>query len=97
MEAVILIGVQGSGKSTFCKQRFYDTQIDIFISMIKNYLGVGLIAAFFAGALAFVFVPMITGYPEWKQDNRDLKLTLIIAILGFIIGVILEYSRSRKR
>jgi predicted kinase len=25
MEAVILIGIQGSGKSTFCRERFFDT------------------------------------------------------------------------
>jgi predicted kinase len=25
MEAVILCGIQGTGKSTFCRERFFDT------------------------------------------------------------------------
>ena len=36
MEAVIFIGVQGSGKSTFCKQRFYDTHIRINLDMLRT-------------------------------------------------------------
>lgn len=36
MEAVIFIGVQGSGKSTFCKQRFYDTHIRINQDMLRT-------------------------------------------------------------
>ncbi len=36
MESVILIGVQGSGKSTFCKQRFYDTLIRINLDMLRT-------------------------------------------------------------
>ena len=36
MEAVIFIGVQGSGKSTFCKHRFYDTHIRINLDMLRT-------------------------------------------------------------
>lgn len=36
MEAVILIGIQASGKSTFCKQRFYDTHIRINLDMLRT-------------------------------------------------------------
>jgi predicted kinase len=36
MEAVLLIGIQGSGKSTFCRQRFYDTHIRINLDMLKT-------------------------------------------------------------
>jgi predicted kinase len=36
MEAVIFTGVQGSGKSTFCKQRFYDTHIRINLDMLRT-------------------------------------------------------------
>lgn len=36
MEAVILIGVQGAGKSTFFKQRFVDTHIRINGDMLKT-------------------------------------------------------------
>ena len=36
MEAVIFIGVQASGKSTFCKQRFYDTHLRINLDMLRT-------------------------------------------------------------
>ena len=36
MEAVILIGIQGSGKSTFCRDRLFDTHIRINLDMLKT-------------------------------------------------------------
>lgn len=36
MELVIFIGVQASGKSTFCKQEFYDTHIRINGDMLRT-------------------------------------------------------------
>lgn len=36
MEAVILIGVQGSGKSTFYRQRFSDTHVRINLDMLRT-------------------------------------------------------------
>jgi predicted kinase len=36
MEAVILIGVQASGKSTFYKQRFVDSHIRINLDMLRT-------------------------------------------------------------
>ncbi|MDR1537284.1 MAG: AAA family ATPase [Clostridiales bacterium] len=36
MDAVILVGVQASGKSEFCKQRFYKTHIIINLDMLKT-------------------------------------------------------------
>ncbi|MCU0238592.1 MAG: hypothetical protein MUC29_04050 [Pyrinomonadaceae bacterium] len=36
MEAVIFIGVQASGKSTFCKQMFYDSHIRINLDMLRT-------------------------------------------------------------
>ncbi|HKX31544.1 MAG TPA: AAA family ATPase [Blastocatellia bacterium] len=36
MEAVILIGVQGSGKSTFCRERFFETHVRINLDMLKT-------------------------------------------------------------
>ena len=36
MEAVIFIGIQGSGKSTFFKQRFFDTHIRINLDMLRT-------------------------------------------------------------
>lgn len=36
MEAVILVGIQGSGKSTFFKDRFYDSHIRINLDMLRT-------------------------------------------------------------
>ena len=36
MEAVILVGVQGAGKSTFYRQRFFDTHVRINLDMLKT-------------------------------------------------------------
>jgi predicted kinase len=36
MEAIIFIGIQGSGKSTFYKQRFADSHVRINLDMLKT-------------------------------------------------------------
>jgi predicted kinase len=36
MEAVIFIGIQGSGKSTFYRQRFFDTHVRLSLDMLKT-------------------------------------------------------------
>jgi predicted kinase len=36
MEAVIFIGIQGSGKSSFFKERFFDTHVRISLDMLRT-------------------------------------------------------------
>ncbi|HEY4817847.1 MAG TPA: ATP-binding protein [Candidatus Acidoferrum sp.] len=36
MEAVILVGVQGSGKSTFYREHFFDTHVRINLDMLRT-------------------------------------------------------------
>lgn len=36
MEAVIFVGIQGAGKSTFFKQRFFDSHIRINLDMLRT-------------------------------------------------------------
>jgi len=36
VEAVILIGIQGSGKSTFYRERFFDTHVRISLDLLKT-------------------------------------------------------------
>ena len=36
MEAVIFVGIQGSGKSTFFKEQFFDTHIRINLDMLRT-------------------------------------------------------------
>lgn len=37
MEAIIFIGIQASGKSTFYKQRFFDTHVRINLDMLRTH------------------------------------------------------------
>ncbi|HEY6066075.1 MAG TPA: AAA family ATPase [Thermoanaerobaculia bacterium] len=36
MEAVLFIGIQGSGKSSFYRERFFDTHVRISLDMLKT-------------------------------------------------------------
>ena len=36
MEAVIFVGLQGAGKSTFYKERFFDTHLRISVDLLKT-------------------------------------------------------------
>src|SRR5678815_5935772 len=36
MEAIILVGIQASGKSSFYKERFFDTHVRINLDMLKT-------------------------------------------------------------
>jgi predicted kinase len=36
MEAVILIGIQGTGKSTFCRERLFHTHVRISLDMLQS-------------------------------------------------------------
>ncbi len=36
MEVVLLIGLQASGKSTFCKKRFFDSHVRLNLDMLKT-------------------------------------------------------------
>src|SRR5437899_12978378 len=36
MEAVIFVGVQGSGKTTFYRERFFDTHVRINLDMLRT-------------------------------------------------------------
>ena len=52
---VLLMGVQASGKSTFCRERFYDTHVRINLDMLKTrYREELLVRALFASKTPFV-------------------------------------------
>ena len=55
MEAIILVGVQGSGKSTFYRQHFFDTHVRINLDMLRTrYREKLLLAACLAAKQPFV-------------------------------------------
>lgn len=54
-EAVIFVGVQGSGKSTFYRERFFDTHVRINLDMLRTRLKEQLLlTACLAGKQSFV-------------------------------------------
>jgi len=55
MEAVIFVGVQGSGESTFYRERFFDTHVRINLDMLRTrHREQLLLAACLAGNQPFV-------------------------------------------
>lgn len=55
MEAVIFIGIQGAGKSTFFRERFFDTHVRINLDMLRTRRREGtLLAACLQSGQAFV-------------------------------------------
>jgi predicted kinase len=55
MEAVIFIGIQGSGKSTFFRERFFDTHVRINLDMLRTrHREELLLAACLAAGQSFV-------------------------------------------
>ncbi len=55
MEAILLIGIPGSGKSTFYRERFFDTHVRINLDMLKTrHREMILIQACLAGKQSFV-------------------------------------------
>lgn len=45
MEVIILSGIQGAGKSTFCRERYWDTHVRINLDMLRTRHREGLIFA----------------------------------------------------
>jgi predicted kinase len=55
MEAVIFIGIQGSGKSTFFRERFFDTHVRVNLDMLRTRRREELlVAACLEGGQSFV-------------------------------------------
>ena len=55
MEAVIFIGIQGSGKSSFFRERFFDTHVRINLDMLRTRRREELlVAACLGGGQSFV-------------------------------------------
>src|SRR3984957_7129479 len=55
MEAIIFIGIQGSGKSTFFRERFFDSHVRINLDMLRSRRREELlVAACLEGGQSFV-------------------------------------------
>lgn len=61
MEAVIFVGIQGSGKSTFFKERFFDSHIRINLDMLRT-----------RHREALLFGACLEGKQKFVLDNTNL-------------------------
>lgn len=75
MEAVIFVGVQGSGKSTFYRERFFDTHVRINLDMLRTrHREQLLLAACLAGKQPFVIDntnPLPTDRARYIEPARE--------------------------
>ncbi|HEX3544687.1 MAG TPA: AAA family ATPase [Candidatus Acidoferrum sp.] len=74
MEAVIFIGIQGSGKSTFFRERFFDTHVRINLDMLRTrHREELLLAACLAAGQSFVIDntnPLPTDRARYLERTR---------------------------
>jgi predicted kinase len=99
MEAIILSGIQGAGKSTYCHERLWDTHIRINYDMLKTrYRESLLVAAMIAAKQPFV-VDNTNGTAE---DRKRYILPLRnsgFRVIGmeFIVTVAVALQRNERR
>jgi hypothetical protein len=67
MEAVILIGIQGTGKTTFCRQRFFDTHVRLSLDMLKTRYREDLLIS----ACIVAKQPFVVDNTNITQVNRE--------------------------
>jgi predicted kinase len=60
VEAVILIGVQGAGKTTFYRKRFFDTHVRISLDMLRT-----------RGRERFIFEACLVAQQSFVVDNTN--------------------------
>jgi predicted kinase len=75
MEAVIFVGVQGSGKSSFYRERFFDTHVRISLDVLRTrHREQLLLAACLAAKQAFVIDntnPLLRDRARYIEPGRE--------------------------
>jgi predicted kinase len=81
MEAVIFVGVQGSGKSTFYRERFFDTHVRINLDMLRTrHREQLLLAASLAAKQSFVIDntnPLPSDRARYIEPAREAGFRLV--------------------
>lgn len=97
MECVLLIGIQGSGKSTFYKHRFFNTHIRINLDMLKTRNREDIyLAASFKAKQKFVVDNTNPGRKD-REKYIQLSKTYRFKIIGYFMEPDLEKSLLRNR
>jgi predicted kinase len=97
MEAIIFVGVQASGKSTFCRERFFDTHIRINLDMLKTrHRETLLVRACLEAKQPFV-VDNTNPLPEDRQRYIVPAKNSGFRIVGYYFQSILEDCQRRNK
>lgn len=96
MDAVIFIGVQGSGKSTFYKERFADTHVRINLDMLRTRHRESLLLA----ACIQTQQPLVIDNTNPTRDERARYISLLKAasmrIRGFYFKSDIASCKARN-
>src|SRR4028119_1028158 len=96
MEAVIFIGIQGAGKSTFYKQRFVDTHIRINGDMLRTkYREQVLLEACLKAKQAFVVDKTNAALEERARYIQSAKASHF-RVVGYYFRSVFEEALQRN-
>ncbi|SET49211.1 ATP-binding protein [Paenibacillus sp. NFR01] len=99
MECIILTGIQASGKSTFCKERFYNTHMRINLDLLRTRHRENVfLEASFRTSMSFV-VDNTNPTVEERKKYIDLARKYNYKIIGYYFepNYELSYERNERR
>lgn len=95
-EIVIMTGIQGSGKSTFVKENFYNSHIRINLDMLGNRDREHAILAACLAAKQSVVIDNTNVEPEIRRKYIQLGRLFNFAIVGYYFDVDLDTALARN-
>ncbi len=97
MEAVVFTGIQGAGKTTFFKDRFFETHVRISLDMLKTRRREAvLLAACIEGKQSFV-VDNTNPTAEDRRRYIEPAKDAGFAVIGYCFAVDLAGSKRRNQ
>lgn len=101
MEAIILSGIQGAGKSTFCRERYWDTHIRINYDMLRTRHRERLIFAACIEAKQAVVVdatnPTAADRQRYIEPARAAKFRIVGIEFQVLVELAIERNASRPK
>ena len=97
MEAVILIGVQGSGKTTFYKQRFFETHVRVSRDMLRTARRERLLAAACLAARQSFVVDNTNALASRRSEHIAAAKAAGFRVVGFFFRCELRDALARNK
>jgi predicted kinase len=96
MEAVIFIGIQGAGKSTFYKERFFDTHMRLNLDMLKTRHREQLLLKAFIEAKQSFVVDNTNVTREQRARYITAAKPARFKIIGYYFETVIEDAMKRN-